>query len=248
MSLDSIRWEFAGQTVVTSPRAGSSRYGLIWLADLVEEPPQSESWWSGFAAQGFHVATIFGDGRFWTARQFSPSAPETSSPPSEEAILCDDVIPRILAEWGTSPRMVALAGNGIGGGAALRIAFRYPERFRVVAAWEPILEWERVFGLGTQLDLLYPNPEICRQDTASMHIHPSQPPSGIWFASCPANQPWHRGADRLAEKLAAFGVDHTFRELAAPTSLQCAANRALLIEMQQWLAAQMLRSSRSLLD
>ena len=40
-----------------------------------------------------------------------------------------------------------------------------------------------------------------------MHVHPGRFPPHLFFCSDP-DDPWHRGADRLHEKLAALGVEH----------------------------------------
>jgi len=41
-----------------------------------------------------------------------------------------------------------------------------------------------------------------------MHIDPSHQPRHIFFC-CDPDDDWHRGNDRLHEKLAAIGVPHT---------------------------------------
>jgi S-formylglutathione hydrolase len=56
---------------------------------------------------------------------------------------------------------------------------------------------------------MYDSKEQCRQDTALMHIHPSDYPPHIFFAIDPADVRWYRGNDRLHEKLNALGIPHT---------------------------------------
>ena len=41
-----------------------------------------------------------------------------------------------------------------------------------------------------------------------MHIHPSEQPRHIYFCCDPDDAEWHRGNDRLHEKLMALGVAH----------------------------------------
>ena len=42
-----------------------------------------------------------------------------------------------------------------------------------------------------------------------MHVHPSRFPPHVFFCIDPADRDWHRGNDRLHEKLNALGVPHT---------------------------------------
>ncbi len=104
-------------------------------------------------------------------------------------------------------RRWAAAGVGMGGQAAVRLALRHPERFRVAAALDGAFDFHDLYGRGTALDALFPSRERARQDTAVLHLDPSRWPPHLWFASDPAS-PWYRGADRLHEKLTAYGVPH----------------------------------------
>src|SRR5438874_8311971 len=61
--------------------------------------------------------------------------------------------------------------------------------------------------LGTSLGEMYDSKEQCRQDTALMHIHPSEHPPHVFFAIDPEDADWYRGNDRLHEKLGALGVE-----------------------------------------
>ena len=104
-------------------------------------------------------------------------------------------------------RKWAAAGVGMGGQAAVRIGLRHPDRFPVVAAIDAAFDFHDHHGRGTPLDALFPTRERARQDTAVLHVNPSRWPPHLWFAADPAG-PWHRGADRLHEKLTAYGVPH----------------------------------------
>ena len=55
---------------------------------------------------------------------------------------------------------------------------------------------------------MYDSKEQCRQDTATMHVHPHHHPPHIYFAIDPEDEQWFRGNDRLHEKLMALGVEH----------------------------------------
>lgn len=112
------------------------------------------------------------------------------------------------------PGDVALLGVGAGGQAALRLGFKHPKRFPAVASLVGAIDHYELHGRGTILDDLYPTREHCRQDGAIMHVHPANWPPHVLF-DCPPESPWHRGNDRLHEKLMALGVPHR-SDLASP--------------------------------
>jgi S-formylglutathione hydrolase len=96
----------------------------------------------------------------------------------------------------------------MGGQGALRLAFKHPELFPVVAAISAAIDYYELYDQGTTIDSMYDSKEQCRQDTALLHIHPSRYPPHIFFCIDPDDANWHRGNDRLHEKLAALGVSH----------------------------------------
>src|SRR5258708_16625000 len=58
--------------------------------------------------------------------------------------------------------------------------FPYTTLFRsVVAAIAPAIVYHELYGRGSPLDALYDSKEQCRQDTAVLHIHPSQYPPAL---------------------------------------------------------------------
>jgi S-formylglutathione hydrolase len=115
----------------------------------------------------------------------------------------------MLSRWALGPRGVAIAGEGIGGQGALRLSFLHPNLFPVVAAIAPSVEFQEWYNADTPLQEMYDSKEQCRQDTASLHIHPTEFPPHIFFCSNRAQPHWWRGGDRLHEKLAALGIGHT---------------------------------------
>jgi esterase/lipase superfamily enzyme len=137
------------------------------------------------------------------------SCPGFEAPRTPERYLLEDVLPWIAQRWGFRPPAVGLSGISMGGQGALRLAFKYPQLFPVVAAIAPAIEYHQWYGRGTLLDTMYDSKEQARQDTAIMHIHPSNYPPHLFFCTDPADQEWWRGADRLQEKLRALGVPHT---------------------------------------
>ncbi len=143
-------------------------------------------------------------GQSWWVDRTTPAFPGPLTP---ERYLLDDVLPRLRERWGVGPRGVGLLGAGMGGQAALRLAFKHPDLFPVVAGIASAIDYYELYGSGTALDETYDSKEQCRQDTAPLHVHPSHAPPHIFIAVDP-DDPWFRGNDRLHEKLAALGVAH----------------------------------------
>jgi S-formylglutathione hydrolase len=126
-----------------------------------------------------------------------------------ERYVLDHVVPFFQERWTLAPPALGLLGISMGGQGALRLAFKYPQRFPVAAAISPALDYHERYGEGTPLDGMYESREQCRQDTALMHIHPAQHPPHLFFCIDPEDERWYRGNDRLREKLNALGVAHT---------------------------------------
>jgi S-formylglutathione hydrolase len=125
-----------------------------------------------------------------------------------ERYLLNQVLPVFRQRWGLEPRAVGVQGISMGGQGALRLAFKRPDLFQVVAAISPALDSHELYGQGTPLDEMYDSKEQCRQDTALLHVHPSQYPAHIFFCIDPDDVRWFRGNDRLHEKLNALGIAH----------------------------------------
>src|SRR5262249_13823209 len=124
-----------------------------------------------------------------------------------ERYVLDDVMPFARQRWGLLPRAVGLLGVSVGGAGALRLAFRHPDAFPVVAAVAPTVDFHEVYGQGTTLHPLYDSRGQCRQDAPPPPGQPHRPPPHLFFC-CDPDDAWHRGNDRLHEKLAALGVAH----------------------------------------
>ena len=146
-------------------------------------------------------------GRCWWADRVCAEFDPHLTP---ERHLLDNVLPFFGTRWGLGPRAVGLAGVSMGGQGALRLAFKHPQRFPAVGAISAALDYHELYGQGSPLDEMYDSREHCRQDTAVLHVHPSQYPPHILFVIDPDDRAWFRGNDRLHEKLAALGVPHEF--------------------------------------
>jgi len=126
-----------------------------------------------------------------------------------EKHLLDNVLPYIRKRWGFGDRHVGLQGISMGGQGALRLAFKHPQRFPVVAGIASAIDYHDLYGQGSPLDEMYDSKEQCRQDTAPLHLHPVHYPAHIFYCIDP-DDPWVRGNDRLHEKMTALGVPHEF--------------------------------------
>ena len=114
------------------------------------------------------------------------------------------ILPWIRDRW----RSIGIAGIEMGGQGAIRLGLKHPSIFRSVGSLGGAIDFHELHGNGTPLDEMYDTRERARQDTATLHMHPSEWPPHLWFA-CSPEDPWFRGNDRLDEKLRAYGVPHT---------------------------------------
>jgi hypothetical protein len=149
------------------------------------EPVTGRSWWSD---------------RIWP--EFDPSI-------SAEEYVLKRVVPHAEERWGARPPRLALLGVSMGGQAALRMAYKCPNTFPVVAAISPAIDFQKriVEGVDAGLSYMYgDDPEAARQDTATLQIHPLNWPRHQFFCCDPTDVRWHESADRLRMKLASLGV------------------------------------------
>jgi S-formylglutathione hydrolase len=133
--------------------------------------------------------------------------PDFDTQLSAEKHLCENVAAWIASTWKLRHRSIGVAGLGMGGQGAVRLGFKYPHLFPIVASVGGAFDFHERYGQGTPLDEMYSSREQCRQDTAILHIPPHDWPH-LWFA-CSLGDAWYRGNDRLHEKLSALGVPHT---------------------------------------
>lgn len=124
-----------------------------------------------------------------------------------ERYLLDQVVPYFNTCWKLPSQRLGLLGIGMGGQGVLRLAFRHPRLFAVVAALAAAIDFQDLYGRGTPLDDMYDSREQCRQDTAVLQVQPSDYPPHLFFAVA-GEDPWYRGNDRLHEKLNALGIAH----------------------------------------
>ncbi len=143
-------------------------------------------------------------GECWWADRPCPTFDPRLTP---ERYLLDHVVPFFAERWEISPRGIGVLGIGMGGQGALRLAFKHAKTFGVVAGIASAIDHQMLYHGGTPLDAMYDSAEQCRQDTATLHVHPSKYPEHI-FLACDPDDDWHRGNDRLHEKLGALAITH----------------------------------------
>ncbi len=181
------------------------RFGVLYLHSLgLKTLVDSEAYTRLFAELRLACVCPHGQ-RSWWADRVCPEFDPTVTP---ERYLLDAVLPYFAERWGLRPRAVGLLGISMGGQGALRLAFKHPEMFPVVAAVAPAIEYHELYYQEPPLDQMYDSKEQCRQDTAPMHIHPSRQPPHLFYCTDPTDAAWYRGSDRLHEKLNALGVAH----------------------------------------
>jgi S-formylglutathione hydrolase len=146
----------------------------------------------------------YGGATWWTDRVLPTYDPFRTA----ENYLLESVVPFMESEWQIRTPGIGLLGISMGGQGALRLAFKHAAQFPVVAAIAPAIDYHEFYGHGSVIDQLYTSKEQCRQDTAPMHLPPNDPPRHVYFCSDPDDQHWHRGTDRLHEKMLALGAAH----------------------------------------
>ena len=146
----------------------------------------------------------WGGATWWTDR----IVPDYDAALSAERYVLDAVVPFARQHFGLGSQAFGLLGISMGGQGALRLAFKRPDLFPVVAAIAPAIEYHEFYGQGSPIDGMYSSKEQCRQDTVPMHVNPTALPPHVFFCVDPDDDHWQRGADRLHEKLLALGVAH----------------------------------------
>jgi S-formylglutathione hydrolase len=190
---------------VYDPSRSRPRFGVLHLHGVGLETLKDRPAFTGVLEE-LRLACVCPHGqRSWWADRICPEFDPRVSP---EKFLLDQVLPFFQNRWGLGPRAIGLQGISMGGQGALRLAFKRPDLFPVVAAISSAIDYHELYGQGTPLDDMYDSKEQCRQDTVLLHVHPSRFPSHIFFCIDPEDTAWYRGNDRLHEKLNALGVPH----------------------------------------
>ena len=168
---------------------------------LADHPPFVDE----FQRHGLPVVCPVSGPSWWTNRIYSGFDTEVST----ETYLLESVLPWLQSRLGCQPPRLGLLGTSMGGQGALRLAYKYPDRFPVVAAISPAIDFQQMWQEGDNaLEEMYEDPEAARQDTAILHIHPLHWPRHQFFCCDPTDRRWYDSADRLRMKLASLGIPH----------------------------------------
>ena len=190
---------------VYEPVGGSPRFGVLHLHGARGESLRDRPAFTRvFDELGLACVCPLAPHTWWTDR----ICPEFDPRQTAEQFVLHEVLPYFRGRWAFGPRAVGLSGVCAGGQGALRLAFKHAVQFPVVAAIAPSLDYHDFYGAGSEIDALYDSKEQCRQDTAIMHVPPHDYPPHLFFCSDPDDEYWHRGSDRLREKLTALGIPH----------------------------------------
>jgi len=193
----------AGKTADVFDPPHRSRFGVLHLHPFGLETLRDKPLYTNLLSDlGLSCVCPHGQRSWWADRICT----EFDVHLTPERYLVDSVMPYFAERWGLRPRGIGLHGISMGGQGALRLAFKYPKLFPVVAAVSPTVEYHELYGQGLALDEMYNSKEQCRQDTVPTHINPTQYPPHVFFCIDPDDQFWYRGCDRLAEKLTALGA------------------------------------------
>jgi S-formylglutathione hydrolase len=201
------RAEVAGKPADVFEPAGPPRgFALLYLHPVGEESPaDSAAYTAELRKHRLPCVAPRGRRSWWADRV----CPEFDPHRTAERHLLEDVVPWMQARWNLGPRAVGVFGISMGGQGAVRLGFKYPDRFPVVASVAGAFDYHELHGRGTPLDEMYASKEQCRQDTAILHLDPYRWPPHVYLACDPGDADWFRGNDRLHEKLTALGVPHT---------------------------------------
>lgn len=191
--------------VYEPPQRNEHGFAVIYLHGvhlhrLVDKPAFTEQ----FARHGLPVVAPITRRSWWTDRichEFDKSL-------TAERHVLDNVLPYVTQRFGAKDRGVALLGISMGGQGALRISYKHPVRFPIVAAISPAIDFQNRFDDEEAIQQMYSDPEAVRQDTATLHIHPLNWPRHQFFSCDPADYDWWESADRLRMKLYSLGVPH----------------------------------------
>ena len=210
MNADDLRWTESFLAVrpcrvFNLPDNGVPRYTIVYLHRL--NPQELDSEWFAAALTRRQVQAVcpLAGPSWWADRICLPFDKEVTA----EQFVLDHALPLAREVSGGESARVGLLGIGMGGQGALRIAYKHPELFPVVAAVAPAIDYQQRIDEGDRvLASMYRDVEDARQDTATLHIHPLNWPRHQWFCCDPNDWRWYDSVERLRMKLYSLGVPH----------------------------------------
>jgi len=164
----------------------------------------SEVYVEQFERFGLPVVAPVTQRSWWTDRICSEFDPAYSA----ERHLLERVLPFIHQAF-PSVRM-GLLGTSMGGQGALRIAYRHPQLFPVVAGVSPAIDYVEWMRNDPEDNLwqMYASLEEAEQDTAWMHIRGASRLRHQFFCCCPEDEAWWDNSNRLKQKLDELEVSY----------------------------------------
>lgn len=200
--------ELAGHRCQTyvPPEPSEHGYTVLYLHCRFQSlPMEHPSVIEHFDRHGLRIFAPLTRRSWWSDR----ICPDFDEEISAEAYVLQHVLPYLASEWNCQPPRLALMGASMGGQGALRMSYKYPDTFPVTTAFFPSIDYQKRIEEGDKrLMQMYRDAEDCRQNTATLHIHPLNWPRHQWFCCDPADVRWHDSADRLHMKLYSLGVPH----------------------------------------
>jgi pimeloyl-ACP methyl ester carboxylesterase len=177
----------------------AARSGVLFLLDESPPPFLDPDFRSFVEASPYLWFFAFPEKSWWSSR-FVPGFHSNRTP---EGFILGDCLEEFRKRLlGGS---ILLAGVGCGGQAVLRCCFQDPTRFPAVAVIDAAVDLFEVYGQGFTLDSIYPSQEHLRQQSPYLFLQNYPYPESVWLAVSPDSF-WHRGNDRLLEKLKVLGV------------------------------------------
>lgn len=199
----------AVELFLPEPRANHPPGGLLHLRDVDDNPPSmSPAWRAAIESSLLPVASLAGGASWWLDR----SVPGFDARRSPEAFVITTLAGWMRERFGIPAAAVAVVGQGSGGQAALRIAYRHPTSFPVAAAVLPTIDFHRTMHGGEPgsetLWEVFGDVEAARQETAILHVHPLNWPRHQAFFAHAGESASADAAERLHSKLVALGIPH----------------------------------------
>src|SRR5438105_14626614 len=137
--------DIAGKPADIYDPSGRPRFGLIYLHGIGQETLAGRQTYTDLFAE-FSLACVVPHGGYtwWSDRLLAEYDPSRTA----EGYVRRDVMPFIRERWLLPERAVGLFGVSMGGQGALRMAFKHPDEFPVVAAISPAIEYHDYYGQG----------------------------------------------------------------------------------------------------
>src|SRR4051812_33927912 len=122
--------EIGGKPADVFGPPGAVRFGVLFLHPVGgESPATNAAYTDAFRRHNLAVVAPWG-GASWWADRIDPGFDPTLT---AEQHLLRNVVPWMETAWRLGPRAVAVAGISTGGQGAVRLGFKDPDRFPVVA-------------------------------------------------------------------------------------------------------------------